>query len=81
MNPYKNMKNMEFEIRQYGRTELAQAYSPDITPAAAWKKLKAWIIFYPGLPEKLESLGYRPEEQRTFTPAQVAAITEALGKP
>lgn len=77
---YSIMKQMEFEIKGYGRTELAQLYAPDITPAAAWKKLKGWIAFYPGLTELLESLGYQPR-QRTFTPAQVRAITEAIGEP
>ena len=75
------MKTAEFEIREYGRTELALAYSPKITPEAAWKKLKGWIAYYPGLNERLQSLGYRPRQQRTFTPAQVRAITEALGEP
>ena len=75
------MKTADFEIRQYGRTELAQMYSPDITPAAAWKKLKAWIDYYPGLAERLQTLGYRPAKQRTFTPAQVRAVIEAVGEP
>ena len=75
------MRNENFEIREYGRTELAQMYSPDITPAAAWKKLKGWINYCPGLTERLQSLGYRPHRQRTFTPAQVRAITEAVGEP
>lgn len=29
-----------FTIRAYGRTELAQRYSPNIGPHAAWQKLK-----------------------------------------
>lgn len=75
------MRNENFEIRQYGRTELAQMYSPDITPAAAWKKLKAWIGYHPTLEGELRELGYHPGRQRLFTPAQVAAITGALGEP
>ena len=70
----------EFEIRQYGRTELAQLYSPDITPESAWKKLKQWIDHYPGLDERLHTLGYHPR-QRIFTPAQVAMIVGAIGEP
>ena len=70
----------EFEIRQYGRTELAQFYSPDITPESAWKKLKQWIGHYPGLDGRLRTLGYHPR-QRIFTPAQVAVIVEAIGEP
>ncbi len=70
----------QFEIRQYGRTELAQVYSPEITPEAAWKKLRGWIDHYPGLPEQLQALGYTPK-QRIFTPAQVQAIVDAIGRP
>ena len=75
------MKEETFEIRQYGRTELAQMYSPDITPAAAWKKLKGWIAYHPTLGEELMRLGYRPGRQRLFTPAQVRAIVGAMGEP
>lgn len=70
----------QFEIRQYGRTELALLYSPQITPEAAWKKLKVWIGHFPGLTHQLQALGYDPR-QRTFTPAQVTAIVGALGEP
>jgi len=72
--------NDHFCIRQYGRTELAQLYSPDITPEAAWKKLRLWIIHFPGLTQQLEALGYQ-SRQRVFTPAQVRAIADAIGEP
>ncbi len=75
------MSHEDFEIRQYGRTELAQIYSPDITPAAAWRKLNGWIAYHPTLPDRLRGMGYTPGHQRIFTPAQVAAIVEALGEP
>ena len=71
----------KFEIREYGRTELAQMYSPDISPESAWKKLKGWMAYHPRLPMVLASLGYRADRQRSFTPAQVKAIAEALGEP
>lgn len=70
----------EFEIRQYGRTELAQLYNPDITPASAWKRLRLWIGRFPGLTQQLETLGYQ-QRQRVFTPAQVRAIADAIGEP
>lgn len=70
----------EFKIREYGRTELAQLYSPDITPESAWKKLKTWIGLFPGLNKQLSSLGYH-HRQRIFTPAQVRAIIDAIGEP
>mgnify|MGYP002624651195 CR=1 FL=1 len=75
------MKNEPFMIRQYGRTELAQRYSPGITPEAAWKKLRLWINYHPLLPRTLRGLGYEEGRQRVFTPAQVRAIVEAIGEP
>lgn len=74
------MDNNKFKIREYGRQELASCYSPNITPAAAWVKLKNWIAVYPGLAEQLQALGYR-HTQRIFTPAQVIAIVSCIGEP
>jgi len=72
--------NTPFSLRAYGRTELAQAYCPQLSPGAAWQKLSMWINLYPGLPERLKAIGYSPR-QRVFTPRQVAMIVEALGEP
>lgn len=69
-----------FRIRQYGRTELAQLYSPDIAPESAWKRLRLWIEHRPGLMSSLASLGY-DGRTRSFTPAQVRAIVSAIGEP
>lgn len=69
-----------FRLREYGRTELAQLYCPDITPDAAWRKLRQWIDRFPGLNESLAANGYTPR-CRSFTPAQVRLIIEALGEP
>lgn len=74
------MQKRQFTIREYGRTELAQLYSPSIQPESAWVKLKLWIRLHPGLPERLSALGY-DGRTRSFTPAQVQAITDALGEP
>ena len=74
------MKNDTFHIRSYGRAELAQAYSPDLSPMAAWRRLCQWIDRYPGLADRLRTLGYRTG-QRSWTPAQVEAIVGALGEP
>jgi len=46
-----------FEIRTYGRTELAQLYCPDLCPESAYRKLKHWIDLYPGLRAGLSALG------------------------
>ena len=69
-----------FEIREYGRSELALMYSPDIEKISAWRKLKTWIDRSPGLWEKLEKNGYTTS-QRIFTPVQVEIIVGAIGEP
>ena len=52
----KRMKSMEnFEIRTYGRTELALCYFPDLNPQVAYRKLQYWIDYYPHLREDLEA--------------------------
>lgn len=69
-----------FKIRTYGRTELAQKYCPNMTARAAFRKLMQWIDLYPELNEQLANHGYTPH-QRTYTPAQVQLIVDALGEP
>lgn len=70
----------DFRIKSYGRTELAQLYTPTVAPETAWRKLRSWIAAYPGLLDRLKAIGYRTT-QRTFTPAEVAMIVEAIGEP
>lgn len=60
--------------------ELAQLYCPDIQPESAWVNLKQWISLSPGLTERLRSLGY-DGSTRSFNPAQVQAIVDAIGEP
>lgn len=69
-----------FHVREYGRTELAALYCPNIAPVSAWRKLKKWIAHHPTLPADLAALGYH-RHARSFTPAQVSLIVEALGTP
>lgn len=69
-----------FRIRSYGRTELAQLYCPELTPKAAYRKVDGWIRRYPGLTGRLAEMGHLPTA-RTYTPAQVREIIEALGEP
>ena len=45
-----------FEIRTYGRTELALCYFPDLNPQVAYRKLQYWIDYYPHLREELEKM-------------------------
>ena len=69
-----------FKYRTYGRMELAQQYFPYMVPRSAFRKLMQWIDLFPNLNMHLSELGYVPH-QRTFTPAQVRLIVEALGEP
>ena len=68
-----------FRIRAYGRQELALLYNPNMTPDAAYRKLQKWIDYAPGLRERLDKAGNY--KARTWTPAQVALIVEAIGEP
>ena len=71
---------MKMKIKSYGKGELAQLYCPNITTAAARKKLNVWINLYPNLMESLRQVGYS-DATRSYTPAQVKLIVEALGEP
>ena len=66
----------EFKIRAYGRMELAQLYSPELTDIAAYRK----ISLCPGLLQRLYDLGYE-SKRRSFTPLEVRVIVDALGEP
>ena len=48
--------------------------------AAARKKLMQWINLYPNLMDDLHRAGFS-ESSRSFTPAQVKLIVDALGEP
>lgn len=69
-----------FKIRTYGRTELAQLYCPGLCPQAAFRKLNQWIDFHPTLRSELYAL-VPSDKVRTYTPAQVQLIYNALGEP
>lgn len=72
--------DLHFSIRTYGRTELARLYFPGIEAESAWRRLRSWIARCAPLRADLARLGYDPH-RRTFTPAEVAAITDKLGEP
>ena len=78
----KNKRNMteHFQIRTYGKGELALLYTPHVTQAAACKKLMHWISLQPQLGEALKRYGLTASS-RTFTPIQVRLIVEAIGEP
>ena len=68
------------KIRPYYKSELAQAYAPDICQGAALNRLALWIKTNSRLTEALRETDYRVT-QRMFTSRQVALIFEYLGEP
>lgn len=68
------------KLRPYYKSELAQAYAPDISPGAALNRLASWIRTNKQLTEALKETDYRVN-QRMFTSRQVALIFEYLGEP
>jgi hypothetical protein len=70
----------EFVIRTYGRTELAQLYSPELTRQSAFRRLDVWIRRYPGLLQQMYASGYR-DKCRVYSPLVVQVIVNALGEP
>ena len=70
----------EWRIRPYYKSELAQAYAPDICMGAALNRLASWIRTNTQLTEALKQTNYRVT-QRMFTSRQVALIFEYLGEP
>ena len=70
----------DMRIRPYYKSELAQAYAPDISMGAALNRLALWIKTNTQLSEALKQTDYRVT-QRMFTSRQVALIFEYLGEP
>ena len=68
------------KVRPYYKSELAQAYAPDICLGAALNRLALWIKTNTQLSEALRETDYRVT-QRMFTPRQVALSFEYLGEP
>ena len=54
------------KIRPYSKSELAQAYAPEITSQAALNRLAAWIRLNRPLTEALRQTGYYTK-QRLFS--------------
>ena len=69
------MKNEEFVIRYYGKSELAMIYYPKISPSAAAKKFRNELRTCPRLRHLVS------KSKHDFTPRQVRKIVKELGKP
>jgi hypothetical protein len=61
--------------RSYGRTELAVCYFPRLQPMSAWLKLKSLLLEDPDLASLAQ------QKRRTYLPAEVNKIYQALGQP
>ena len=71
----------DFQIRAYSKAELALLYFPTAQNThSAVNRLMAWIKRYPGLEERLLSLGYR-KTSKFFSSREVSVIVECLGEP
>lgn len=71
----------EFEIRDYGKSELARLYCPKTkTEKGALNNLKFWIHRNPDLPRALQSCGSSPCAQH-YTAEEVALIIYYIGEP
>ena len=66
------------KIRAYGKGELAQLYCPNITTAAARKKLMQWINLYPNLMDDLHRAGLSGQGDRRIGHRRVLRRRRAL---
>lgn len=70
----------QLENRSYGFKELAVLYFPNIAPASASIRLKAWIKDSPQLLHDLGETNYHLTA-RVLTPRQKDLIAEVFGSP
>jgi hypothetical protein len=69
------VQSSKLKVQSIVRSELAQRYFPYVQPMSAWLKLKALLLENPDL-EPLTQV-----KRRTFSPAEVNKIYQALGQP
>ena len=73
--------NDNFEIRTYGKSELALRYFPNAeTTNGALSNLNYWIYHNRELVKALRACGM-PPKSKSFTPKEVALIVTHLGEP
>ena len=78
---YKMPMNKEFEIRSYGKSELALFYFPHAkTTKGAMNNLNFWIDYNGELRRKLRELRTPPRAHR-YTAREVELIVYYLGEP
>ena len=69
------MKEEPFEIKFYGKSELAMMYAPELTESGARNRLRTWFKANPRLRYLLKVNG------KIFTPRQVRKIVDEVGEP
>ncbi len=70
-----------FEIKSYGKSELAMLYFPaTAAPHVAVNHLTAWIRRCKPLCQELQALGIT-KRAKSFTPKEVSLIVHYLGEP
>lgn len=75
------MTTDNFEIRTYGKSELAMLYFPNaLTPNGALSNLNFWIRRNTKLTKALQQCGM-PPRSKSFSPKEVALIIDYLGEP
>lgn len=75
------LETKRFEIRAYGKSELALLYFPHVqTAKGALNNLNYWINYNPELRQRLREVGSPPRSHH-FTRREVELIVEYLCEP
>lgn len=74
------METVTFQLRTYGRQELAILYNPEVKPDTAVKRLNQWIDHHPTLIAELTAVGWN-QRIRHYTPMMVDVLVRHLGEP
>lgn len=75
------MTTDNFEIRTYGKSELAMLYFPNaLTANGALSNLNFWIRSNARLVKELRKCGM-PPKAKSYTPREVSLIVHYLGPP
>lgn len=73
-------REKEWPIHPYYKSELAEAYAPNLSSGSALNRLAQWIKNNLQLSEALLQSGYKSRQQM-FTSMQVELIFKYLGRP
>lgn len=74
------IKENDFVVKTYKKSDLAHLYNPDTGIVTALQLLKKWIRANEALNRELAATGLKTTA-KLYTPKQVALIVEYLGEP